>query len=91
MTKQKKEEGIEAAGWVFFLITFAIMLGPCNLLGWHLRYEQVSPAPILAFSTTIAAIGAGLVTWGANGVIQARRQKQRKAERKESKRRKQRS
>lgn len=78
----------DAAGWFFWGVVFLVVLGPCLYGAWHLVYAEASPLAPLALGFVLAAVAAGLVSWGVNAVLQRRVKKQRQAKRKEAKKRK---
>lgn len=71
-TKEEKK-GIEAVGWGFWLICFALLLGPCWYLGYIYsvddRKDSLLP-PVIGFA--LAAVGAGLLSLVANFAVQKR-------------------
>lgn len=67
------KKGIEAVGWGFWLICFALLLGPCWYLGYIYsvddRKDSLLP-PVIGFA--LAAVGAGLLSVVANFAVQKR-------------------
>ena len=82
----------DAAGWLFWTICFALLVGPCIYGSFQIVYETASRFIPVAMGIVGGAIGAGIVSWAVNAVIQRYRQKrrktQRKTQRKKTKRRK---
>ncbi len=68
-----EKKGIEAVGWTFWLICFALLLGPCWYLGYIYsvddRKDTLFP-PVIGFA--LAAVGAGLLSVVANFIVQKR-------------------
>ena len=81
--KSEKKKGIEAVGWGFWLICFAIFFGPSLYLGYTISYDDrkggVLPW-VIGFS--LAALGAGLLSFMVNFIIQKRIESRRKRARK---------
>jgi len=79
---------IDAAGWVFWLIVFIVLAGPCVYGAWHVVYPDTPrPVPVVT-GMVLAAVGAGVVSWAVNSVIQRQRKKQRIARRKKAQKQK---
>ncbi len=85
MAKKKKNTRLDAAGWTFWLIAFGVLLGPAVWALWVVKTEEAAWFFPLAMGTVLAALGAGVVTWAVNTVIQGRLKKQRLIERKKKK------
>ena len=81
--KAVEKKGIEFAGWGFWLICFTIFAGPSWYLGYTISYSDrkggVLPW-VIGFS--LAAFGAGLISFVVNFVIQKRIESRRKRDRK---------
>ncbi len=73
-TKKKAEKkGIEAIGWGFWLICFALLFGPCYYLGYTYSVSDRKGGLlpwVIGFS--LAALGAGLLSLAANFIVQKR-------------------
>lgn len=82
---KKKEWKFDAAGWVFWLVLFAVLLAPSMFLGKAVVYEDTAVSTWIGFGIVIAAIGAGIISWAVNSVIQRHRKRQRIVERKKAK------
>ena len=71
--RKAEKKGIEAVGWGFWLICFALLAGPCTYLGYTIshgdRKDTLLPW-IIGFS--LAAFGAGLLSLAANFIVQKR-------------------
>jgi hypothetical protein len=78
----------DAAGWLFWIIVFAILVGPAIYGSFKIVYDRTSRLIPFAMGVVGAAIGAGVVSWAVNAVVQRRRKKKRLAERKKIKKRK---
>jgi hypothetical protein len=83
---KKKEWEFDAAGWAFWVILFLVLIGPCIYLGKIVCYDDTSPTVWVGFGIVFSAIGAGLISWAVNSVVQRRRKRQRIVERKKAKR-----
>ena len=79
---------LDAAGWLFWVITFLVVLAPCIWGAWQIPYTTKSPWIPIVFGAVGAAVAAGLVSWAVNAVLQWRRKRQRIAERKKLKKQK---
>lgn len=81
--KTGKKKGIEAVGWGFWLICFAVLFGPGTYLGYTISYSDrkggVLPW-VIGFS--LAAVGAGLLSLMLNFIVQKRIELRRKRGRK---------
>ena len=81
--KSEEKKGIEAVGWGFWLICFAVLFGPCYYLGYTISYSArkggVLPW-VIGFS--LAAFGAGLLSFVLNFIVQKRIESRRKRGRK---------
>jgi len=78
----------DAVGWIFWLIVFAVLLGPGIWVSWKVVYRSVSPLYPVGMGAVSAALGSGLVSWAVNAVIQTRQKKRRIAEKKKARRKK---
>lgn len=75
MAKKKKQKSnrLEAVGWGFWLICFAILYGPMTYLGYEASYEDMRAGMlpwVIGFS--LAAVGAGFISVGVNYALQKR-------------------
>lgn len=86
--KKQHSRRIEGAGWTFWCVAFGIALGPSILLFWRFTYGSVSRMAPFSFGLILAALVAGMITWGTNAAIQSRIEKQRKADRKRARKKK---
>lgn len=84
MTTKKSAKGIEAVGWIFWLICFLALLVPCLYFSWQNAFESVSLIVPLSLGSATAAIGAGLVSWAVNTALQNRARKRRRTDRKQA-------
>ena len=78
----------DAAGWLFWLIVFVALIGPAIYGCSKIVYARTSAVVPIGMGVVGAAVGAGVVSWAVNAVVQRRRKKKRLAERKKSKKRK---
>jgi len=78
----------DAAGWLFWIIVFAAFIGPAIYGCSKIVYSRTSVVVPIGMGVVGAAVGAGVVSWAVNAVIQRRRKKKRLAERKKGKKRK---
>ncbi len=76
----------EFVGWVFWAVTFALLVGPAVYGAWQITREGASPMIPIAMGVVAAALAAGVVSWAINSVLQWRYQRRRLKERKKSKR-----
>ena len=72
----------DAAGWLFWLIVFIVLVGPCIYGTWKVVYSTAPRTVPIIVGLVLAAVGAGVVSWAVNAVIQHRQKKQRIARRK---------
>jgi hypothetical protein len=78
----------DAAGWLFWLIVFGILVCPSTFVAWYFRRPGKPVFFLLGIGVLSAAVGASFVSWGVNSALQYRRKKQRLQERKKAKKRK---
>jgi len=69
-------------GWLFWLVTFAVALGPCIGVAWITSLERALPSTKVAIGVVIAALVSGFFAWGVNAFLQRREAKRRMQERK---------
>ena len=62
----------ESLGWIFWLICFVVLMGPCVYLALGASYEGVNPSGPIMLGLLAASMLAGLVSWIANGLLQLR-------------------
>lgn len=80
---------LESVGWQFWMVWFVLFYPPVTYLAWQTAYNDMKTTIlpwILGFLG--AALGAGLVSWAVNTVLQRRVEKARKEQRKKAKKRK---
>ena len=85
MAKKSAPKRWDAVGWGFWLIVFCIAIGPCLYLAWKITYEGTNSSVRIAIGAVSAAVGAGVVSWLVNTVLQYRDNRRRKQERKKAK------
>lgn len=83
--KNKNAERFEAAGWTFWLVVFGLLAGPCVYLAWTVTEEEALAPLRVGAGAVLAALGAGVVSWAVNSVLQRRARKRRAAQRKKTK------
>lgn len=79
---------IDAAGWVFWLIVFVLLSGPGIYAAWRIVYPETSRLVPIVVGMILAAVGAGVVSWAVNAVIQRQHKKLRIARRKKARKQK---
>ena len=85
MSKDKKSWKFDAAGWLFFLAVFLVLVAPGIAVAWRFIYPAYSRWYPVVTGMAVAAIAAGTVSWAVNAVLQRRQKKQRIARRKKAK------
>ncbi|MCH8204424.1 MAG: hypothetical protein IID09_04625 [Candidatus Hydrogenedentes bacterium] len=81
--KAEKKKGIEAIGWGFWLICFAVLYGPCTYLGYTYSYDDRKGGLLpWVIGFALAALGAGLLSLVLNFIVQKRIESRRKRARK---------
>jgi hypothetical protein len=78
----------DAAGWVFWLIVFVLLAGPCIFGIWKIVYATANRSIPIVTGLIVAAIGAGFISWAVNAVVQRRQKQQRIARRKKTRKQK---
>ena len=81
--KATEKRGIEAVGWGFWLICFAVLYGPGWYIGYTFSYDDRKSGIlpwVIGFS--LAAFGAGLISLVLNYIVQKRNESRRKSARK---------
>jgi hypothetical protein len=79
---------LDTAGWLFWIIVLVILAGPCIWAARLFIYETSSILYRIGAGLVLAAVGAGVVSWAVNAVLQWRQKKQRIARRKKAKKQK---
>ncbi len=77
MTQEPKAEGV---GWVFWIVTFLLFLGPCFYGVRTILYDDVSPIAPFVFGLLAAAFAAGIVSWLVNTALHTTAARKRNAE-----------
>lgn len=89
MAKKKSvKSSEEAAGWLFWLVSFVIFIAPCIWGAWQVARESATPAAKIVLGVVATAMAASLLSWAVNSVYQYRNKKRRIAERKKAKKKK---
>lgn len=83
--EKKRSFEFDAAGWGFWVIVFFVLVGPAIYGSWHVVTERASRGIPVGMGLVGAALGAGLVSWAVNAVLQFKRKKEKLAERRKSK------
>ena len=78
----------DAAGWPFWTVLFVLLLGPCIYGVASLTFKGVGWYIPIIVGVVCASVGAGLIAWGVNSVLQSRQKKLQIVARKAAKRRK---
>lgn len=78
----------EGAGWIFWLICFAIVCGPAIYVCRLIILESASILVPITLGVTLAAIVSGLISIGVNNLIHKRIERANKKRKKEKKRKK---
>ncbi len=84
--KGNKPKKLDSVGWGFWLICFVLLYGPCWYLGYHYSYDDRRNGLLpWAVGFTLAAFGAGLLSFAVNYVLQTWQERARKRARKKAK------
>lgn len=78
----------DAAGWLFWIVVFVVLIAPSIYGSWQIVEQDASPIIPISMGVVGSAVGAGVVSWAVNFVLQTRRRKQRLADRKKAKKQK---
>jgi uncharacterized membrane protein len=79
---QQSSNRFESAGWLFFGITVAVIIGPFIYLASQVVLVGTPIATVVALGVVMALVVAGLFTAAVNAVLQRAARKRRAAERK---------
>ncbi|MFO7973903.1 MAG: hypothetical protein R6V12_04635 [Candidatus Hydrogenedentota bacterium] len=85
--KKNKAESLEYVGWKFWFVVFVIVAVPGSYLSFQLVREGTSFLVPIAMGGVGAAVGAGVVSWAVNAVLQYWAKRRRLAARKKVKKR----
>lgn len=80
----KQRFKLEYAGWLFWLVTAAILLGPITYGAFQLVREREGPFVPIGIGIIVAAFASGVITWAVNAVLQWRLKQRRVATRKKT-------
>jgi len=83
----KSLRDIESVGWIFFSVLFVLLIYPGYLLAREMTLED-HRVITAGFGLAMAAVGASLVAWGVNEVLQRRHMRKLKAHQKAEKKQK---
>ncbi len=75
----------DAAGWLFWFVVFVLLIAPCIWLAWQIIYATYGRWYPIITGIVFAAVGAGVVSWAVNAVMQRKQKKERIARRKKAK------
>lgn len=78
----------DAAGWLFWTILFVVLIAPGTYLAFKFTDKRALLALRIGSGVIVAAIGAGVISWAVNAIVQHLGKKRRLAERKLAKKRK---
>jgi putative effector of murein hydrolase LrgA (UPF0299 family) len=81
---EDKREWFDAAGWPFWLVVFVILLIPSMIGMYAIRREDASWLGPIGMGVFAAALGAGIISWAVNAVIQRRARKRQEQARKQA-------
>ena len=85
--KPPKQRGPREVGWRFWLACFAVLAGPSTYISWGLFKTDVTRTAPVTFGAIGAMIGAGLLSWAANGLVRVTLARSKRANRKKKKHR----
>jgi len=63
---------IESVGWIFWTVLFVMFLYPGYLFAKMMTYDTADTLVRGGFGVFMAALSAGLISWGVNSVLQRR-------------------
>lgn len=78
----KALKNIEAVGWVFFLVVFAVSAVPMGWGTWQITNAQAPALERAGLGVVFAALFAAVVAWCVNEILYRRNLHQHEAERK---------
>jgi hypothetical protein len=84
---KNKTDGLEYVGWKFWFVVFVVTAVPGIYVSYQLVTEQTTFLVPVSMGTIGAAIGAGVISWAVNAILQYRTKKRRLAVRKKVKKR----
>jgi hypothetical protein len=79
---------LDAAGWLFWIVVFLILIGPCIYGAWQIIDPDKNRLYPIGTGVVLAAIASGFVSWAVNAVLLRREKKQRIERRKKVRKRK---
>ena len=74
----------DTAGWLFWLFIFLLLLWPGIFLASKIIYAIYGRWYPIVMGAVLAAVGAGVVSWAVNSVLQRRQKKLRSQARKKA-------
>ncbi|HOD50058.1 MAG TPA: hypothetical protein PLM14_08285 [Candidatus Hydrogenedentes bacterium] len=84
---KKKADSIEYIGWTFWFVVFVLIAIPAIYVSFQLVTERTTFLVPISMGGISAAVGAGLLSWAVNVVVQYRVKKRQLAARKKAKKR----
>lgn len=84
----KKSSWLDTAGWTFWFVVFLVLVGPSWYVFWLIRYTRSHWSSTVILAIVAAAVGAGLISWAVNTLIQYRQKRQRTLQRKKARKNK---
>ena len=87
MVAKDKTSGLEYVGRKFWFVGFVVVAVPAVYASFQLVTERTTPLVPVAMGAIGAAIGAGVVSWAVNSVLQYRTRKRQLAARKKARKR----
>ena len=82
-----KASSIEAVGWIFWAVTFVVLLGPAVYGLWLIKYKTTPWLVPFGGGVVLSALAAAVVSWAVNSVLQHRYKRQRIVGRKKARKR----
>ena len=83
----KKTDAFEYAGWKFWCVVFVLIAIPAIYASFQLVREDTTFLVPVSMGGITAAIGAGLVSWAINSVLQYRAKRRQLTVRKKARKR----
>lgn len=59
---------LESVGWLFWAISFAILITPCYFLAKYITYD-FSTGERIALGLTMAMVSAAVIAWAVNELL----------------------
>lgn len=84
----EQDRRLESVGWVFWLVMFAVFVGPLSYLAWQQKYESTAWGVPIIIGMVGAAIVSGVLSSAVNWVLQYRTRNRHKEMRKAARKKK---